>query len=88
MRIPSILLVMLFALSCATTALKVYDDEGRTVGKFTRRHLLIKQSFKVDVKPSGELEIDVSTESGPGEKAMETMAKTLEKIALLQATVK
>ena len=82
MRILSVLLVMVFALSCATTALKVYDDQGKLAGKFTRRHLLIKQSFKVDVDTSGTLHIDVSTESGPGEKATEMMAKTLGEIAL------
>ncbi len=87
MKILSVLLAMLFALGCATTGLKIYDDEGRTVGKFTRRHLLINQDFKVNVDTSGTLHIDVSTDSGPGEKAIEMMAKTLGEIAL-QAAVK
>lgn len=76
------ILIALLALSCATTALMIYDDQGKLVGKFSRSHVLIKQDFKVDVDTSGTLHIDVSTESGPGEKAVDTMAKTMGKIAL------
>lgn len=76
------ILIALLALSCATTVIKVYDENGKLAGKFSRSHLLIKQNFKVDTDTSGALHIDVSTESGPGEKATESAIQALENLAL------